>query len=188
MDDAVRTLYEQIERLGKDEQYAAEAFIGKEGNPITLGPRVKSADDWVADMVEGATNRASRWLANSLSPKKDPKKAALAAKDKYANNVRKSLEEKTWEKAVDGYDEAAREAVIKEGGTSAFTEGIRRHKPKAVAKIAKLQPLITAVALAGDKDPVGTDAERKEKMCKNMDRMKEVGKIMKGVKTGMPTI
>lgn len=189
MDEAVATLYAEIEKLGSDEEYREAAFVGKpEGNPVTLGPRVKDATKWVDDMVTGATNRSARWLENTLSPKKDPKKAALKAKEKYANNMRKSLEEGSWEKAVEGYDEGAREAVIKEGGTSAFTEGIRRHKPKAVAKINKLQPLIVAVATAADKDPVGTDAERETKMINNLRRMKEVGKIMKGVKTGTPTI
>lgn len=188
MEDATQLLVDALEELVNDEEVRKAAFEGKpDGNPISLGPRVKNPDAWVEDMVTGATNRAQRWLDNSLSPKKNPKEAALNAKTKYENNMRRSLDEGSWEAGVKTYDEGAREDVIRQGGTSAFTEGVRRHRPKAVSKIKKLHPLITAVALASDKLPVGTEAEREAKMITNLRMMRDVGRIMRGQKTGMPS-
>jgi len=187
MEDAIQALYAEVKRLGSDPEYAKAAFIGKpDGNPVPLGPRVKSPDEWVDDMISGAKNRAGRWLKNTLSPKKNPKAAALLAAGKYENNTRQSLDEKRWPKAMEGYDEVAREAVINSVGAGGFSDGVERHRPKAVSKIAKLQPLITAVALANDKAKVDTEADRDAKMIRNLHMMRQVGKILKGVASGSP--
>ena len=186
--DAVAMLMEQVEKLATDEEYRKAAFVGKpDGNPIALGPRVKSVTDWVEDMVDGAKARSSRWLKNSLSPKKNPKTAALAAAGKYEDKMRAALDGKHFDKGVEAYDEGAREEVIKAVGASGFSQGVERHKAKAIAKITKLQPLVTAVALANDKAPVDTDSDREAKMINNKRMMQQVGKIMKGVATGSPT-
>ena len=188
MDDAIKLLYETVEQLSTDEDLAKAAFVGKpDGNPIALGPRVKSPEDWLNDMIEGAKARSARWLQNTLSPKKNPKKAALAAAKKFEDKMRAALDGKHFDKGVEAYDEAAREDVIKAVGASGFSQGVERHKAKAKSKIAKLHPLITAVAIANDKAKVDTDADREQKMINNRRMMIEVGKIMKGVKTGMPT-
>jgi len=182
MEQAVAELYKMIEKLSTDEEFAKGAFVGKpDGNPVALGPRVKSAEDWEADMAEGAKARSKRWLTNTLLPSKNPKEAALKAEGKWAENVTRAVKEKRFAAGIQNYDETAKEAVIKEGGERAFTDGIDRHRPKALAKIKKLQPLTMAVALAGDKDKVDTDADREAKVIKNIKRMREVGKLMKGL-------
>ena len=188
MVDATQLLVDTLEELVNDAEARKAAFEGKlDGNPVPLGPRVKNPDDWVEDMITGATNRAQRWLNNSLAPKKNPKEAALAATAKYDDKMRRALDEGSWPAGVKAYDEAAREEVIRAGGTAAFTEGVRRHKPKAVSKIKKLHPLVTAVAVAGDKLPVATDSDRENKMIANLRMMRDVGRIMRGQKTGMPS-
>lgn len=188
MEDAVRMLMEQVEKLGSDEEYARAAFVGKpDGNPIALGPRVKDPTKWVDDMVTGAKNRASRWLENTLSPKKNPKTAAIAAKGKWADKITQAVAGGHFEKGVEAYDEGAREAVIKKVGATGFSTGVENHRAKAESKIAKLHPLVTAVALANDKAKVDTDGDREAKMINNLRMMRQVGKIMKGVSTGSPT-
>ena len=188
MEEIIAKFYSTVDRMANDEEYAASLLVGKQGNPISLGPRVKSAKEWVDDMVQGAKARSKRWLDNSKRPKKDPKAAALAAVDKYKNRLREAMDEGRWEGAIEGYDEAAREQVIDAVGAAGFERGVETHRAKAESKVARLQPLVTAVAETVDKMPVGTDSEREAKMIANLRLMKEVGKIMKGVKTGTPSI
>lgn len=181
LDNFSAELDKTIKRMVTDEEFAAEVLIGKpEGNPVTLGPRVKSATDWVNDMVEGAKARASNWLKNTKNPKKDPKAAALAAKGKYDSNMRKALDEKRYEKGIAAYDESARDAVIDAVGTSGFSEGIERHRAKAVSKVTKLQPLVTALAKTLDAMPIDTDAQREAKMIAAKRGMQDIGKKMRG--------
>ena len=179
MEDFIKQFHETMKRMTSDEEFAKEVLVQGKGNPITLGPRVKTAADWVDDMVAGAKSRSKRWLENSLRPRKDPKKAALAAKGKYESNVRKALEEKRWDDGIEGYDEKAREEVIANVGTSGFERGIETHKPKAVAKINKLRPMVAALAKTIDDMPQDTDSEREARMIAAKDGMKEIGRLMK---------
>lgn len=188
MDDVLSQFYSTVDRMANDEEYARGLLVGRQGNPISLGPRVKTAADWVNDQITGAKARSKNWLANSKRPKKDPKTAALAAAGKYDSRMRAALDEKRWDKAVEGYDEAAREKVIDAVGTSGFERGIETHKAKVESKVAKLQPLVTAVAETIDKMPQDTDAEREARMLAARKLMLEVGLIMKGVKTGTPKV
>jgi len=188
MQDAVAMLNAELEKLAMDKEYRRAAFVGHpEGNPVTTGPRVKTPQDWVDDMISGAKARSARWLANSKAPKRNPKEAALAAAGKFENNVKTALAEKRYDAGIKGYDEAARDAVIDAVGTRGFEEGLESHRAKAVSKINKLQPLVTAVALANDKAKVDSLPDRKTKMLNNVDMMIQVGRIMKGVSTGPVT-
>ena len=187
MEDVLNQFYATVDRIANDEDYAREVLVGKKGNPISLGPRVKSAADWVEDQIAGAKARSKRWLENSKKPKKDPQQAALAATEKYKSRLREAIDEGRWESAIAGYDESAREAVITAVGTAGFERGLETHKAKAISKVAKLQPLVASVAETIDKMPQNTDSEREARMIAARRLMLEVGKIMKGVKTGTPT-
>lgn len=187
MEDLLKQFYSTVDRLANDEEYAKEVFVGRHGNPISLGPRVKSAADWVEDQITGAKARSKRWLANSMKPKKDPQAAALAATEKYKSRLKEAIDEGRWEGAVAGYDEGARMEVIKAVGTAGFERGLETHRAKVVSKINKLQPLVASVAETIDKMPQDTDSEREARMIAARRLMLEVGKIMKGVKTGTPT-
>jgi hypothetical protein len=181
LDNLMDQFNTNIERLETDPKFRHDVIDGHpEGNPVLLGPRVITADEWVTKMTEGATNRAATWLKNTLAPKKDPKQAALKAAGKYKTNTQAALNEGRWDKGITAYDEAARTAVITEGGTAAFTEGVRRHKAKAVAKVNKLQPLIAALATTIDAMPQDTDAQREAKMLAAKRGMQEIGKKLRG--------
>lgn len=182
MEETIKRFYATLDRMSSDEEFAHEVLVQGKGNPITLGPRVKSAAEWVDDMITGAKSRSKRWLENSLKPKKDPKKAALAAAGKFEDKMRAALDGKHFDKGVAAYDETAREDVIKAVGQRGFEDGVERHRAKAVAKIAKLQPLVAAVAKTIDDMPQDTDAQREARMTAARRQMIEVGKIMKGVK------
>ena len=172
-------LEENLKRVEEDPEYLASLTENQEGNPVTLGPRVMSADEWADDMVAGATAKSKKWLDHSVRPKKDPKERALKAKGKYENNMRASLDEKRWDDGIAGYDEALREETIRAVGESGFREGISRKKAKVKAKIAKLQPKVAALADALDKMPVDTPEQRAAKMVAARDGMLEIKKAMR---------
>ncbi len=179
MEDIIKKFYATLEHMSTDEDFAYEVLVQGKGNPITLGPRVKSPDDWVDDMVSGAKARSKQWLDNSLRPKKDPKKAALLAAGKYESRMRESLDEKRWDSSIEAYDETAREEVIKAVGKAGFERGIETHKAKAIVKVKKLQPLVAALAKTIDDMPQDTDAERAARMLAARSGMLEIGKVMK---------
>jgi len=174
-------LREDLDLISQNPDKARElSEADREGNPVTLGPRVTKAEDWVEDMIAGATAKAKKWLEKSLRPKKDPKAEALAAAGKYHDKMTTVLAEKLWEGGIEAYDESVREEIIKNVGERGFTDGIQRHKPKALQKIRKLQPMVTALAEEIDKLPKDTDAQREERMLAARRGMIEIGKKMKG--------
>ena len=180
MDDFIEQFNATLARMETDEEFAHEVLVKGKGNPITLGPRVKNADEWVDDMISGAEGRAGRWLKNSLAPKKDPKKAALAAKGKYESRMREALDNDHFGKGVNAYDEAAREEVIRTVGESGFKTGVRNHKAKAKAKIDKMRPMVAALATTIDAMPQDSDSDREARMLAARRGMIEIGKKMRG--------
>lgn len=172
-------LAENIKRVQEDPDYLASLTMERQGNPITLGPRVVDATSWADDLATAATNKATKWLANSLKPKKDPKERAKKASKKYDNNMRAALDEKRWDAGIDAYDEGVRQQTIEAGGTSAYTAGIGRKKAKIVHKIGKLQPLVAALTDTLDKMPVDTPEQRAAKMVAARDGMLVIKKQMR---------
>lgn len=151
------------------------------GNPITLGPRVVSAADWAEDQVTAAKNKAAKWLERSRRPKKVPSTAALAAKGKYRNKLEEALAGGYWEAAMGRVDEDLRMLIIEAVGATGFSQGIERHKPKVVARVKELQPLVLALAQEIDAMPQVTDDEREARMLAAKRGMQRIGRVRKGL-------
>jgi len=152
----------------------------KAGNPITLGPRVTDPTSWAEDQVKAAKDKAAKWLEKSKRPKKVPSKAALDAKEKYRTRLEESLAGDFWAKAMGQVDEDLRMQIIDLVGSGGFSSGVEKHKPKVVAKVKKLHPLVLALAQEIDAMPVGTDSEREARMLAARRGMLAIGKVMKG--------
>jgi len=172
-------LKEDLEKVRKNPEAAKELSKERPGNPITLGPLVPSATDWVKDMTEAAKAKAAKWLKKSTHPSEDPKKEALKAAKKYENNMREALEEKRWDDGIKAYDEDVRIKSIEACGESGFRTGIDRKAHKAQAKIEKLQPLVVTLKEKIAKMPVDTKDQRGAKMLAARDGMLDVGKEMR---------
>lgn len=168
-----------LKRVQEDPEYLASLTQERQGNPITLGPRVADAATWAEDMATAAKNKSAKWLANSLRPKKDPKERARKAAKKYDSNMRKALDEKRWDEGIDAYDETLRMETIAAVGESGYSAGITSHAAKAKAKIAKLQPLVAALTVTLDAMPVDTPEQRAAKMVAARDGMLAVKKEMR---------
>lgn len=172
-------LAKNMKRVGEDPEYLASITEEHQGNPITLGPRVATAEAWAEDMQTAAKNKSAKWLRNTLKPKKDPKEKALKAAKKYDNNMRSALDEKRWDDGIAAYDEDLRQKTIEAVGESGYRTGIEHKSDKIVAKIAKLQPLVAALTDTIDKMPVDTPEQRAAKMIAARDGMIAVKKQMR---------
>lgn len=168
-----------LKRVQEDPEYLAGLTQERQGNPITLGPRVADAATWAEDMATAAKNKSAKWLANSLKPKKDPKERAKKAAKKYDSNMRKALDEKRWDDGIEAYDETLRMETIAAVGETGYSAGITSHAAKAKAKIAKLQPLVAALTVTLDAMPVDTPEQRAAKMVAARDGMLAVKKEMR---------
>jgi len=172
-------LAKNIERVKNDPEFLESLTKERMGNPITLGPRVVSADKWAEDMATTAKSKSAKWLENSLKPKKDPKERAKKAAKKYDSNTRAALDEKRWDAGIDAYDETVRQETIAAVGESGYRTGIDTHTAKAKHKIAKLQPLVAALTATLDAMPVDTPEQRAAKMIGARDGMLAIKKDMR---------
>ena len=172
-------LAENMRRVREDPDYLESLTKDREGNPITLGPRVVSAEEWAEDMATAAKNKAAKWLKNSIKPKKDPKERARKAAKKYENNMRAAIDEKRWDAGIEAYDETVRQTTIAAVGETGYRSGIDSHKAKREHKIKKLQPLVAALTATLDLMPVDTPEQRAAKMVAARDGMLAVKKEMR---------
>ena len=168
-----------FKRVQEDPEYLASITEEHKGNPITLGPRVASAEAWADDMETAAKNKSAKWLKNALKPKKDPKDRARKAAKKYDNNMRAALDEKRWDDGIEAYDEDLRQKTIEAVGESGYRSGIEHKSAKIKAKITKLQPLVAALTATIDEMPVDTPEQRAAKMIAARDGMLAVKKEMR---------
>lgn len=174
-------LSRNLDRVMTDEAYREEITSEQIGNPITLGPRVVSAQSWVDDMTTAAAAKASKWKANSIRPRKDPKDKARKAATKYKNNMQASLDEDRWVAGINAYDENVRAQTIEAVGEEGYRRGITTKKAKAQHKIEKLQPLVAALTDTLDNMPVDTADQRAAKMIAARDGMLEIKKRLRTV-------
>jgi len=181
LDNFEASLVANMKRLEEDPKFRHDILDGHpEGNPVTLGPRVTSAADWANKQITNSVNAADTWFKNVLAPRKDPKKAALAAAGKWKTNVQAAIAGGYFEKGINAYDESAKEAVITSVGAAGFSAGVTNKKAKAVSKINKLQPKVAALAATLDAMPQDTDAQREAKMIAAKRGMQQIGKDLRG--------
>lgn len=145
----------------------------------TLGPRLPSPADWVANQVAAATAAADKWLKNTLAPRRDPTAAAIAAKSRWATKVQEAVTQDRFAKGLAQVDEAEKEATIKAvGAQGGFAQGVQARAGKALKKITKLHGLLMQNLQVIDGMPDNTEAERDAKVLANL-------KAMRGLKAKM---
>ena len=150
-------------------------------NPVTVGTRVKSAEDWTNRMVTNATAQGPAWLKGVLSPRKNPIEAAIRANGKRKARLAEAERDERWLRAMERVDVDEMYKTIEEIGESAYVQGITARKGKIQGKIAKLQPLVEALAKTIDNMPQDTDQQREARMLAARRGMIEIGKRLKGI-------
>ena len=157
-----------------------EGMHERQGNPVTLGPRIPEAADMAADMVAKAAAAGEKWLKKVLHPKKDPITAAKAAAGKYKNKMEEALRENRFEKGLDMVNEDEMYETITAGGAAPFTSGVQRRAKKVERVMGELRPLQVALAEELDKMPIDTEEQREAKMIAAKRGMQAIGKKRRG--------
>jgi hypothetical protein len=153
---------------------------GVVGNPISLGPRVISPEDWAAKQTSRASAAAADWEKNVTRPRKNPVEAALKADAKRKDRLAEAEKQDKWKKKMAKVDLDEMFTTIKNVGASGYAAGIaaRTHKVARVAK--ELQPMVAALAASIDAMPDGTDAQRAQRLLAARAGMLEIGKKRAG--------
>lgn len=148
------------------------------GNPITK--KVKSADRWAKEQISGATAAASDWQTNVKNPSRNPIEAALAANDKRVDRLKKSIDDKKWEKNLAKVTQADINEVVDKLGSGVFSSGIEARTTKITKRVNELQPLAQSVSDTIQSMSDKTDADREKRLLTARKLMIEVGKKRAG--------
>lgn len=180
VEEVIQGLREDLARIQADPEAArAQSEATRKGNPISLGPLVVPAEEWVEDMAAGATAKADKWLKKTLRPSKDPKERALAAEGKYTAQMQEALAEGRWGAGIRAIDEPLRQRMIEATGAAGYRSGVAAKKEKALAKIKKLQPMVAALKEKIAAMPQDTPEQREARLLAARRGMIEIGKAMR---------
>jgi len=186
--DALIHMGEFFQKMEQDPEFrAAQEAQVVEGNPVTISPGTPDATTWTDDMIAGAKAKAAVWKRNTLAPRRDPIKAAIAAEPFYESQTKAAMEEGL-------YGEGLKRTSLEEWGAAVeatkpedYSTGIEKRKPKIQKKVGLLVELHKSRKSYVDQVVGDTLAKRKERMDRNFDAMIAMGiAIKKGLTTVTP--
>lgn len=183
VDDMLAAINAARARIDADDTLRQELTEGRpSGNPITLGPRLPSAEDWAKLQVQGAQNNAAKWLQNTTHPKKNFKEEALKASSqaRYHDSMQKVLAQKTWEGGMELVNESEAMAIIAKRGSGVYSAGVADRSAKVERVVKELHSDRLALAVTIDAMPASTDAERETKMIANKRGNQAIGLKRRG--------
>ncbi len=163
------------------EVLAAEIEKGSHhGNPITLGPRVASAEKQAKKLVDRASAASAEWFENVQHPKKNALIEGVKAEGKYADKMRQVIASGSRAKALGKVSDEDLLSGILAAGSGALADGVTKKAAKIARKRAVMQPLQIVLAQALDKLPTDTDSQRAAKMAAARKGMIAMGKVLRG--------
>ncbi|HYA48621.1 MAG TPA: hypothetical protein VEG35_02885 [Burkholderiales bacterium] len=160
----------------------AFAFLNEQvvGNPVTLGSRVISPQDWAKKQIDRAAAAGDTWATNVQRPRKDPVGAAIAADAKRKDRLKAAEAADKWKKKMAKVDVDAMYATIRALGSGVYTTGVTARTAKISNVINDLQPKVAALAAAIDQMPDDTDANREKRMLASRKGMIAIGQQRAG--------
>jgi len=182
--DDMALAIEHIKQMMEDDpEFKQELDVGRpSGNPITLGPRLPSVDEWTDLQIKGARDNAGKWLERTTKPKKNFREEALKAtsRDRYRTSMENVLAKDLWAGGMALVDESETMAIIAKRGASVYQKGVEDRAAKIRRRVAELREDRLAACAVVDAMPVGTDSEREAKMIANLHALKAIGLKRRG--------
>jgi len=181
--DALIHMGEFFQKMATDPEFAAaqEAQV-VEGNPVTVTPGTPDAVTWTDDMIAGAKAKAAVWKRNTLKPKRDPIKAAIASEEFYESQTKAAMEEGLYGEGLKRTNMAEWGEAVEATKPEDYSSGIEKRKPKIFKKVGALVELHKGRKSYVDAVEPDTLAHRKERMDRNFDAMIAMGiAIKKGI-------
>jgi len=183
IEDMALAIEATMQVMEEDPEFRHELEEGHtSGNPMVLGPRLPSADEWTDLQIAGARNNAAKWLERTTKPKKNFKEEALKAtsRARYRTSMEKVLANDLWAGGMALVDESETMATIRDGGAGVYTSGVERRKTKIRRRVEELRGARLALCSTIDAMPVGTDSEREAKMIANKRGLQAIGLARRG--------
>jgi hypothetical protein len=181
VDDFARVFRKVIAPMSLPELHADPTTF--KTNPVTpgVGSRVVGADVWFKRYVKSAVDAATDWEERTLTPRRDPIAAAIAANEKRMDRLKESEDQEKWLKTMKKrtFNDVAEgvQAVKAEG----YSSGVSAKKAKAERRIKELQPLTEALAKSLDEMSTATKKDRGDKMLAARDGMLAIGEKLRGI-------
>jgi len=123
-------------------------------------------------MVENAKRATESYREGVMNPIRGPATAALAAADKRAEAVRKSLDNKTWEKAMATISDEYVKRKAADVGSGRYASGVEAAKDKIENFWNKWTPHLEEIRSGIEAMPDISDTDREARMVENLRRMK----------------
>lgn len=128
----------------------------------------------VEKQIKNTENAKSAYIAGIKNPDRDPKQAALAAKEKMIDKWNKSIESGNWENGVANYDVQEAQRVAEKVGADNLVRGVRERRTKLAKFWNGMAPLIQSHKDKIQSLPQDTEEQRKERMLQNLEGMKKL--------------
>jgi len=137
--------------------------------------RLLPPTDWV-DKQLGTLSAVGRknYEKRIEIPRKSPIAAGIAAEPRYADEMRKVIEEKRREKGLRATSDSEWFTYAKEIGAARLVDGVVKRKPKVDKFVSSWQPILSEHLAKVDAMSTETFDERIEKAVANMRGLKEL--------------
>jgi len=164
----------------RDPSSLDEMLLPREGNPVTLSPRIPSAADMALKQKTRAAAAGEAYSKAVQNPRKDPIVRMKASNATFKNAVQLALNEDRWIKGVNNIDEAQMYQILATLGSTAYVNGVNAKSVKYESKMAKVQPMVAALVQQLDAMDTSTDGAREAKMIAARRGMIAIGQRLRG--------
>ncbi len=178
VDDMSAAIDAMKAKIEADPALAHELIEGHtSGNPMVLGPRLPSPEDWAKLQVKGSQDNAQKWLERTTKPRKNFQAEALkpTSQERYKNSMERVLRDGTYAGGMAQVNVDETIAIIQKRGASPYSQGVADRAPKIERRVKELHSDRLALAATVDQMPVATDADREAKVIANMRGLKAIG-------------
>lgn len=175
VDEFEREFARALHKVITDPAVRERVNIMATGNPVSV-TAVSDPATWAAEMIQGAQAKAAKWATNAANAVEAMKANALTAGKRYADGVTAALQEKRYDKGVQGIDTGEVRQTIQNVGPTGYSAGITAREAKIRAAISQLQPKVAALKQTISNMPQDTDAQREQRLLAARKGMIAIGK------------
>jgi len=135
--------------------------------------RILSPEEWRKRQIDTlkAVGEAN-FKVGIAAPKKDPIVAGIAAEDRYADRVKKAIEEGRRKKALEATNIDEWYAYSAAIGAPRLVEGVTKREKEVADFVNTWQPILTDHVTKIDALPAVTDKDMEERMLTNLRGLK----------------
>lgn len=190
--DELEITEEELELIKKNREHSPIQELpypkGDPRNPnpgVAVGPRLRGAAALQADFEDGVKTKGARFIARISAPKKDPiaEGASDKAESKYASTMTEVVSEGRRQKKLAKMTFADWAVEVAKLTAGDWTGPTVRKAGKWGKRWAELEGIRTYSLTKLDAMPIATAADRTAKMTANLECMRIIGRVSKGVIT-----